>query len=122
MYLYTMSRSVEICDEYSLEFEARKDPWCCKHAFNCRNDNKSLKKQTKKLSQAAIAVYVIKMTELVSRVLYALRRSNHLSSHAIADVFKPCGSATMKRASSSSGLPEYQGVAPDRVYSGSMLP
>ena len=63
------------------------------------------------------------MTELVSRVLYALRRGNHLSSLVIADKFKPCGSATMKLCEQLVGMdPEYQGVASDRVYSGSMLP
>ena len=63
------------------------------------------------------------VTELVSRVLYALRRSNHLSSPTIADRFKPCGSATMKQREQLVGTdPEYQGVASDRVYSGSMLP
>ena len=46
------------------------------------------------------------MTELVSRVLYAFRRSGHLSSLIIADKFKPCGSATMKRASSPSEKPK----------------
>ena len=63
------------------------------------------------------------LTELVSRVLYALRRSNHLSSLAIADKFKPFGSATMKRHDQlvKTNL-ENQGVASDRVYSGSMLP
>ena len=48
------------------------------------------------------------VTELVSRVLYALRRSNHLSSHAITAVFKPCGSATMKQASSLFGIPNFK--------------
>ena len=36
-----------------------------------------------------------KMTELVSRVLYA-KRSNHLSSPHVTTRFKPYGSATMK--------------------------
>ena len=64
-----------------------------------------------------------KVTELISRVLYAFRRSNHLSSLAITDKFKPCGSATMKRREQRVGTnPENQGVASDRVYSGSMLP
>ena len=63
------------------------------------------------------------MTELVSRVLYALGRSNHLSSLGITAKFKPYGSATMKRREQLVGKnPEYQGVASDRVYSGSMLP
>ena len=63
------------------------------------------------------------VTELVSRVLYVLRRSNHLSSLAITAKFKPCGSATMKRREQLVGTnPENQGVASDRVYSGSMLP
>ena len=49
--------------------------------------------------------------------------SNHLSSLIITDKFKPCGSATMKRHEQLVGTnPEYQGVASDRVYSGSMLP
>ena len=64
-----------------------------------------------------------RVTEFVSRVLYALRRSNHLSSLSITAKFKPCGSATMKRREQLVGTdPEYQGVASDRVYSGSMLP
>ena len=62
------------------------------------------------------------VTELVSRVLYVFLRNDHLSSPIITDRFKPCGSATMKWASSPSGKPEDQGVASDRVYSGSMLP
>ena len=44
-----------------------------------------------------------KVTELVSRVLYAFRRSNHLSSLAITDKFKPCGSATMTVGEQPSG-------------------
>ena len=37
-----------------------------------------------------------KKTGLVSRVLYAFRRGNHLSSLPIAEQFKPCGSATKR--------------------------
>ena len=62
------------------------------------------------------------LTGLVSRVLYALRHSNHLSSLTVADKFKPFGSAAMKAASSGSVKTENQGVASGRVYSGSMLP
>ena len=36
------------------------------------------------------------LTELVSRVLYALRRGNHLSSLRVTAQFEPFGSATMK--------------------------
>ena len=36
------------------------------------------------------------VTELVSRVLYVFRRSNHLSSLRIAPQFKPFGSATLR--------------------------
>ena len=37
-----------------------------------------------------------KWTELVSRVLYARMRGNHLSSLRVTAKFKPYGSATMK--------------------------
>ena len=66
---------------------------------------------------------LIGVTELVSRVLYARRRSNHLSSLDITAKFKPCGSATMNKQAGS--LPTevgIQGVASDRVYSEPMLP
>ena len=47
-----------------------------------------------------------KLTELVSRVLYALWRSNHLSSLYVTAQFKPYGSATMKTIG---GLPTIMG-------------
>ena len=62
------------------------------------------------------------LTGLVSRVLYALRRSNHLSSLTVTDKLKPCGSATSVMRAAPRAMPEIRGVASDRVYSGSMLP
>ena len=51
-----------------------------------------------------------------------LSRGNHLSSPRVAPRLEPCGSATMKSASSRSEYSEDQGVASDRVYSKSALP
>jgi hypothetical protein len=85
--------------------------------------NLALNSQEKKKRAITARLKKLIMTELVSRVLYAFGRSNHLSSLIITDKFKPCGSATMKRREQLVGTnPENQGVASDRVYSGSMLP
>ena len=82
-----------------------------------------VKYKEKQPLQKASAAYSYYLTELVSRVLYAIWRSNHLSSLAITAKFKPYGSATMIRREQLVGTdPEDQGVASDRVYSGSMLP
>ena len=62
------------------------------------------------------------MTELVSRVLYAMR-SNHLSLPNVTAWFKPFGFATMRIwTGSPPKLIGSQGVASDRVYSEPMLP
>ena len=65
---------------------------------------------------------VLFLTERVSRVLYASRRSNHLSSLRVTAQFKPYGSATMKKRTGRPPKNGFQGVASDRVYSGPALP
>ena len=72
------------------------------NAKNTHNVNDNSQKNRKR---AFMRVAFLCVTELVSRVLYAFRCSNHLSSHAITAVFKPCGSATMRPDEQSVGLP-----------------
>ena len=71
----------------------------------------------------ALCSNCFKLTELVSRVLYVLSRSNHLSSLSVTAQFEPYGSATMDTLTGSqSARAEIQGVASDRVYSKPRLP
>ena len=68
-----------------------------------------------------ILIYSV-WTGLVSRVLYVLKRSNHLSSLAVTDKFKSCDSATHGSIQAEHLPFGIQGVASDRVYSEPMLP
>ena len=84
--------------------------------------NKKRKSKTEAPRLAVPLFYFV--TERVSRVLYALPRSNHLSSLCVTAQFKPEGSATMntKRRATAGISTVIQGVASDRVYSGLPLP